>query len=64
MSKQLIFPYSKFEPEVAEDELRRLDAIADMFFPFSSLFIVFHRFSSFLSNLGAKRKANALAMSS
>ena len=27
--KQLIFPYSKFEPEVAEDELRRLDAIAD-----------------------------------
>ena len=29
MSKQLIFPYSKFEPEVAEDELRRLDAIAD-----------------------------------
>ena len=29
MSRQLIFPYSKFEPEVAEDELRRLDAIAD-----------------------------------
>ena len=29
MSKQLIFPYSKFEPEVAKDDLKRLDAIAD-----------------------------------
>ena len=29
MSKQLNFPHSKFEAEVAEDELRRLDAIAD-----------------------------------